>query len=189
MEVVRFIFDTILLGIEHILIGIDHILFVISLILIWVSWKHVFRVITAFTIWHSLSLILGWLHIISLPSAVVESIIALSIIYVVISSLVFKKTESNVYIVLIFWVFHGLWFASVFWDLGFSTYWFWTLFLALICFNIWVEIGQALIIALVSPIIIFLKKYHNLNMYCTYLTGTIITLLASYWFIQRAFNL
>ena len=189
-------------GVKHIWDGIDHILFLLSLLLpsvlifrnnAWspsaqfrdVFWD-VFRVVTSFTVAHSITLSLAALSVISLPSRLVESAIALSVLLAALNNLwpvVFARRWA---VAFGFGLIHGFGFASVLRDLGLPQG---ALLLALVGFNLGVEIGQ---LAIVSA---FLPAAHVLRGTWLYrrllFTGgsAAIALVAAIWLIERAFDL
>ena len=189
-------------GILHIWIGIDHILFLIVLLLpavllrkdgVWqpvdsfrAALWNVLRIVTVFTIAHSITLSLAALDFVQLPSRLVESTIALSIILVGINVLFPKVREGALWIIFFFGLFHGLGFASVMGDLPFRML---DLIWVVLGFNVGVELGQIAIVAAVFPMIFWLRK----NRFYTPVIlkgGTIaLCVVASYWFVERAFAL
>jgi hydrogenase/urease accessory protein HupE len=142
-EIVR---EYLWLGYTHILPkGLDHILFVIGLFLLSPRLKTLVLQVTAFTIAHSITLGLSMYGIVSLPSRVVEPLIALSIAYVAIENLLTRELKPwRVALVFMFGLLHGLGFAGVLRELGLPRAEFLT---ALLTFNAGVELGQLTIIA------------------------------------------
>lgn len=145
-----FLIQFIRVGIEHILSWIDHILFLVTLIICLPKMRRIFILITTFTIAHSITIILGWLQLVSIPSVITESMILISIMIMAIYAM-FQKigTEKSVFIetilIFILWLFHGLWFAGFFRGvLDVSE----NIFFPIFSFNIWVELGQTLILVL-----------------------------------------
>lgn len=137
-----------LLGVEHILGGIDHLLFVIGLLFLVGFRRHLVWTITAFTAAHSLTLAssaLGWL---TLPSAPVEASIALSIVLVAVEALNQRDTLARRWPALVAFLFglvHGLGFAGALKEIGLPEN---HLFVALLTFNVGVELGQLMTVAL-----------------------------------------
>ena len=146
------------LGYTHILPkGLDHILFVLGILLLSPRWKTMLLQVTAFTVAHSITLGLSIYGIVSLPSRIVEPLIALSIAYVAIENLVTRELKPwRLALVFMFGLLHGLGFAGVLTELGLPRDEFLT---ALLTFNLGVEGGQVTVIALawlaVGP---FMKK-------------------------------
>ena len=151
------------LGYTHILPkGGDHILFVIGIFLLSPRWKTMLLQVTAFTIAHSITLALSIYGIVSLPSSVVEPLIALSIAYVAIENLFTRELKPwRLALVFMFGLLHGLGFAGVLRDLGLPREEFLT---ALLTFNLGVEAGQLTVIAAALVAVLpFMKKgwYHH----------------------------
>jgi hypothetical protein len=141
------------LGVEHILTGYDHLLFLLVLVLggggVWSAIK----IITAFTIAHSVTLALAVLGIVTLPDALVEAVIALSIAYVAAENLLAKQAIAHRWAVsLAFGLVHGFGFAAVLRELGLPPD---HVALSLGAFNLGVEVGQA---AVALPLVVLLAR-------------------------------
>ncbi len=189
-------------GMLHIWLGIDHVLFLLSLILPTVlfrqneQWQSVDRfsraflnllsIITVFTVAHSVSLLLAALDIVAVNSRFVESMIALSIVLVALNNVFVKVQRGALWIILFLGLFHGLGFASVLGNLPFRMV---DLVKMVLLFNIGIELGQIVIVALVYPI---LFKCRSNPLYVpVFLKGgsMLLVVVASIWFFQRAFGL
>lgn len=135
-------------GFEHIVPkGLDHILFVLGLFFFSLRLGPLLWQVTAFTLAHTVTLALATLKIVSIPASVVEPLIAASIVYVAVENILGSKAQvgwSRIAIVFGFGLLHGLGFASVLSDVGLPEG---RLFVALIGFNIGVELGQLAVIA------------------------------------------
>jgi hypothetical protein len=145
---------------------------------------YVVKIITFFTIAHTITLSLAALNIVVLPSRFVESIIALSIALAALHNIrpVFK--HSDWVIVFGFGLFHGFGFASVLGDIGLSGEF---MTLSLLGFNLGVEVGQVLIISLIFPVLYLIRKmkiYPGLLVY----GSVLLIFIAMYWFVERAFE-
>jgi len=138
--------DYVVLGFEHILPkGLDHILFVLGIFLLSLSWRPLLLQVTAFTIAHTITLALSLYGVIALSPAIVEPLIALSIVYVAIENVLTKELKPwRVWVVFAFGLLHGMGFAGVLTELGLPEGEFVT---ALIAFNVGVELGQLAVIA------------------------------------------
>lgn len=190
-------------GFEHIFPkGIDHILFILGLFLFSYAIKPLLSQVTMFTIAHTITLGLAMNGVISLPSYIVEPLIALSIVYVgvenIVANLYAKPIRtSRLFLVFGFGLLHGLGFASMLGDFGMPDDAFTT---ALISFNVGVELGQLTIIIvafLMLGVFWFLlgliEKRRNqiINKKAYYKkfiaipASVIIALIAFYWFIER----
>ena len=189
-------------GVWHIWIGYDHILFLLSLLLPAVllrrnnqwepaptlggSFKEVLKVVTAFTLAHSITLSLAAMGIISLPSRLVESVIAASVVLAALNNLRGTIEGKRWVMAFVFGLIHGFGFASVLADLGLPKE---ALVVALIGFNAGVEVGQLSIVAVFLPVAFVLRKtrFYRVGV----LTGgsLIVAALASWWLVQRLFDL
>lgn len=188
-------------GVWHIWIGFDHILFLLSLLLpaalVWADrrWRaaeglrgpavEVVKVVTAFTVAHSITLSLAALGVVSLPSRWVESAIAASVVLAALNN-IWPVFQGNRWVVAFgFGLIHGFGFASVLADLGLPQA---TLVLALVGFNVGVELGQLAIVAVFLPIAFGLRRtwfYRRL----VFVGGSgAIAGLAAVWLVERAFD-
>lgn len=142
-------------GIEHILAGFDHLLFVLGLLLIVRNRWMLLKAVTAFTVAHSITLATAMLAKVSLPGALVETLIALSILFLGLEVLRARRGASSLTIrhpwavAFFFGLFHGMGFASGLAALGFASD---DLLAALVFFNVGVEVGQLAFIAVVLVI-------------------------------------
>lgn len=171
-------------GVEHIFLGYDHILFLLGVILLGGKFKNLVKLVTAFTIAHSLTLILSALQIIVLPPRFIESLIALSIVYIAVENFFVKNSEQRWMITFIFGLIHGFGFASVLTELGLPQK---GLVASLLSFNIGVEIGQIIIVGLLFPIILFGLRPRWQKIF-VYGVSSIILVFGLLWFVERAFN-
>jgi HupE / UreJ protein len=194
-------FDYLREGIWHIWIGFDHILFLVSLLLPSVlilkrrTWRpaerfrdtfwDVLKVVTSFTIAHSITLSLAALSVISLPSRLVESTIALSVVLAALNNLWPLVAERRWAVAFAFGLIHGFGFASVLADLGLPQG---TLLLALVGFNLGVEVGQLAIVCAFLPLAYALRGTRFYR-YVVFAGGSAaIALLALVWLAERALN-
>ena len=175
------------LGIQHIIpYGTDHILFVVGLCLLNNKIKTMLWQATAFTVAHSITLALSMKNVIVAPPAVVEPIIALSILFIAAENLLTTELKPwRIALVFAFGLIHGLGFASALNEIGLPRNNFLTSILA---FNIGVEIGQVVIISSVFLLIILpLSKRIWYRKRVVFPLSIIIGLIALYWTIQRVF--
>jgi len=139
----------VLLGIEHILTGWDHLLFLLGLLLCGGGWLTLAKIITAFTLAHSVTLALAVLDIVTLPDRLVEAVIALSIAFVAAENIFTRPVASRRWMVsFAFGLVHGFGFSSALRELGLPAK---GLLLSLFGFNLGVEIGQGLVVAVAMP--------------------------------------
>jgi hydrogenase/urease accessory protein HupE len=144
------------LGVEHILIGFDHLLFLLALVLRGGNAWSLLKIVTAFTIAHSITLALAALNIIVLPSRLVEGAIALSIAYVAAENLFAKRPASHRWAVsFVFGLVHGVGFSSVLREIGLPQD---GLVWALLGFNLGVEAGQAIAVLATLPLLLYLRR-------------------------------
>jgi hydrogenase/urease accessory protein HupE len=177
------------LGVEHILAGLDHLFFVILMVLLISGWRRVAWTITAFTLAHSITLIGSTMNFVSLPQQPVEAVIALSIMFLaseIIQSNPNKKriSESQPWLIaFIFGLLHGFGFAGALAEIGLPNG---EIPLALLCFNVGVELGQLAVVALVLLVISLFNRFApsrllSFKLICSYLVG----ITATYWFLER----
>ena len=182
--------DYVLEGVEHIFTGYDHIAFLLGLLLIAVlaptlrgSLRAVAATVTAFTAAHSLTLILAALNVVRLPSRVVESAIAASIVFVAVENLIRRAPSTRWPLVFAFGLVHGLGFASLLAPLlpprG--------VIVPLLLFNLGVELGQLAIVLAVVPLLYASARRDPARYRRTVLVGgsVIIGLLGLVWLIER----
>jgi len=145
-----------LLGVHHILTGYDHLLFLLALLLGGGSLVSLFSIITAFTLAHSATLALAALHLVVLPDRLVESMIAASITWVALENLLPVRLASRRWLVsFLFGLVHGFGFASALGPLELPPR---RLAGALFAFNLGVEAGQAAVIAVVLPALVWVRN-------------------------------
>lgn len=189
-------------GVWHIWIGIDHVLFLLSLLLpavlvygarAWapaprfapVFWD-VFRIVTAFTVAHSITLSVAALGLVALPSRLVESVIALSVVLAALNNLRPVVLARRWAVAFGFGLVHGFGFASVLADLGLPRD---ALVVSLVGFNLGVEAGQLAIVAVFLPAA-FLARRHWAYRRLAFAGGSAaIALVAMAWMAERVFDL
>lgn len=173
------------LGYKHILPdGFDHILFVAGLCLLSTNIRTLLWQATAFTVAHTLTLILSMKNIIVVPPAIVEPIIALSIAFIAIENIVMTELKPwRVLVVFAFGLVHGMGFASALNELGLPRNAFYT---SLISFNVGVELGQAtIILGMYFSLIYWFGHKPWYRRYIVYPLSGLIALVAIYWTIVR----
>lgn len=190
-------------GIWHIWIGIDHILFLVALILPAVlrrngdqQWEpvssfrpalmQIIKIVTLFTVAHSITLCLAALQIVSLPGRLVESVIAVSVLAAAINNLFPLFRDWNWIIIFIFGLFHGLGFASVLGDLIVTQGSLWS---TLVGFNVGVEIGQVAVILALFPVLFAARQLHAYRWAALQAGSVVIALIAGLWSIERILGL
>ena len=175
------------LGYHHILPdGFDHILFVVGLTLLSTRMGVLLWQATAFTVAHTITLMLSMKGIIVVPPSIVEPIIALSIAFIAIENLVMTELKPwRVVIVFGFGLVHGMGFASALNELGLPRNAFYT---SLLSFNIGVELGQITVIAVMYFGLIYWfgdKVWYRRRV--VYPLSILIAVIALYWTVTRLF--
>ena len=183
-------------GVWHIWIGIDHILFLTCLILPAVfqrrtqRWaaaeslrdvtREVFEIVTAFTLAHSITLVISAIGLVTLPSRVVETAIALSVVAAALNNLL-RTVDARWAVAFALGLLHGFGFSSVLVDLGLPSH---ELIVTLLGFNLGVELGQAAIVVALVPVLYAIRATRG---YQILLWGgsASVAVLASLWTYQR----
>ncbi len=173
------------LGIEHIFIGIDHILFLLGLLVLGGRFWELVKIVTSFTVAHSITLILAALGWVALPTALVESAIALSIAYVAAENFVVKSIDRRWLLTGFFGLVHGFGFANVLQELGLPSR---GLVSSLLAFNLGVELGQVVIVAMFLPVLWLISRSAYRTVF-VWTASAIIFIFGVTWFLERAFNL
>jgi hydrogenase/urease accessory protein HupE len=173
--------DFVRMGILHIFTGYDHIAFLLGVVLIGGSFRTILKVVTSFTLAHSITLALAALNIVVLPSRLVESGIALSIMYIALENLFFKKFDRRWIVTFFFGLVHGFGFASALQEVHLSGALLGT---ALFSFNLGVEIGQVCIVGILLPVLFYMGRL-SFSQTLVKVSSFIIFLLGSFWLWQR----
>jgi hydrogenase/urease accessory protein HupE len=143
------------LGVEHILTGYDHLLFLLALLLRGGRLLSLLKIITAFTVAHSITLALAVLGVVTIPGRIIEPAIAASIVWVALENLLRRDAPSQRWLVsFVFGLVHGFGFASAIEPLALPPS---RLALALLGFNLGVEAGQALVVVLLLPLLLWMR--------------------------------
>jgi len=183
-------FRFITMGFEHILEGIDHLLFLFCLVIPLRSMRALIPVVTSFTVAHSITLIGSAFGI--APSALwfpplIETLIALSIVYMAFENIVGARLEHRWIVTFAFGLVHGFGFSFLFSDtLQFAGG---HLFSSLLAFNIGVELGQLFILILVIPVLNLLFKYFVKERIGAILLSALLAHSAWHWMLERGTTL
>lgn len=176
------------LGVEHILLGIDHLLFVLALIIITKGKWRILKTITAFTLAHSITLSLAALGYVDFPTAPVEAVIALSIVFLaveIVKNLNGQQTLTSQkpwLVAFTFGLLHGFGFAGALSDIGLPQQdipW------ALAFFNIGVELGQIAFVMVVLLVVKLLSYKQNWPLFVKKVPAYAIGSVAAFWMIER----
>ncbi len=185
-------------GIWHIWLGFDHVVFLLTLLLpavmmpagrSWIpteSFKgalwSVTKIVTVFTLSHSVTLTLAGLGILQLPSTLVEAVIAASIIIVALMNLAPSAHRYMLWVVFVFGLFHGFGFANVLAPLALDPT---RQVIGLAAFNIGVELGQLAIVLVAFPVLWLVRKW-RIYPFMAFKVGTVVlVILAGSWFLER----
>lgn len=187
------------IGVWHIWSGIDHLLFLLSLLLPAVlkrrntQWEavplaksaliNILKVVTAFTLAHSITLSLAAFDVVRLPSRLTESVIAASIIVAALNNIFPKVTEARWRIAFAFGLLHGFGFASVLADMGLPPG---ARVLSLVSFNLGVELGQLAVVLAVMPLAYAVRATAFYRRTVMQWGSSAIAALALVWLVQRA---
>jgi hypothetical protein len=188
-------------GLRHIAEGTDHLLFLLVLLLPapllacgarWVhsvgvraSLLHILRIVTAFTVGHSLTLALSAFGLVTLPSRPVEALIAVSILVSAIHALrpLFPGREAT--IAALFGLIHGLAFASALTVLGFSG---WYRLVSLLGFNLGIETMQLAVVTAILPSLLLLSRTRSYSIF-RIIGASLATIASLSWIAERVFNI
>lgn len=186
------------LGVEHILFGFDHLLFVLALVILVKTWSRVAITVTAFTIAHSITLAAATLGFVNVPGPPVEAAIALSIMLISVEILNARGGKQSLtarlpwLVAFSFGLLHGFGFAGALAEVGLPQH---AIPIALLFFNVGVEIGQLIFVAAVLSLTSLLRyvasqvlkpariqrTFDRLDVTAAYTIGT----TAAYWLVER----
>lgn len=172
------------LGVEHILTGYDHLLFLAALLLGGGGALALLKIVTAFTVAHSITLALAVVGLATIPDRVVEPVIAASIAWVAVENVWLRRALSRRWLVsFAFGLVHGFGFASALTPLALPP---WNLALALVGFNVGVEAGQAAMIAVALPFGVWMRR-RAWEPRLSRAVSLLLALVGLVWFVQRLF--
>ena len=170
-------------GVEHIVLGWDHVVFLVILLLGAGTLRDVAKLATVFTVAHSTTLALALLGVVDVPGAIVEPLIAASIVYVAAAQVLGYEDPYKLYIVFGFGLLHGLGFAGAVTFPGGTP-----MVRALIGFNLGIELGQAMIIAVVFPLLLWSRRY-QWSQFAYAAAGSAAAAIGLFWLSQRVLGL
>jgi hypothetical protein len=188
-------------GVWHIWIGFDHILFLLALLLPAVLYREsnrwlavarfreafwdVFKIVTSFTVAHSITLSLAALEVVTIPSRIAESAIAVSVLLAALNNLYPVVTGRRWLVAFLFGLVHGFGFASALSGLGLPPD---SLVVALLGFNLGVEVGQLAIVGLFIPIAYRWRQTLFYQRFTLQAGSLLIAMLALLWLVERVFD-
>jgi hypothetical protein len=171
------------LGVEHIFTGYDHLAFLVGLLIATGSFTSLVKIVTSFTVAHSITLALATFDAVVMPTRLTESLIALSIAYVAAENLLRSQAIERYRITFLFGLVHGFGFSTILREMQLPRR---NLALSLFSFNAGVEIGQLAFVAVVFPAMLYLAS----SAWQTAVRSAVslsVVCLSVYWFVQRAF--
>lgn len=173
------------LGVEHILTGYDHLLFLFALLAVTHNFWPALKIITFFTVAHSITLALAGLDLFELPSTIVEPLIAVTIVYVGVENMIRgEKVSGRHWLTFGFGLIHGFGFAGVLKEMEISTGNSGIL-LPLFSFNLGIESGQIAVTALVLPLIWWINNNSPHALRILNACSATVALMGGYWFLER----
>jgi hydrogenase/urease accessory protein HupE len=176
------------MGIKHILTGYDHLLFLFALLIGCKRISSVVKVITAFTVAHSISLALATLGWVQIPSRFIEPLIAATIVYVGIENLVRRQAVSHRALLTFgFGLVHGFGFAGALREMGVGSNGG-AVALPLLAYNSGVEIGQMMVAGVILPLLWRFKDRPQFTLRWAPVCSALVVLAGGFWFIQRVWT-
>jgi hydrogenase/urease accessory protein HupE len=173
------------MGVKHIWTGYDHLLFLFGLLIVTRNFSSSIKIITCFTIAHSITLAVSTLSLVHISSRVVEPLIAASIVYVGIENLLRGDDPKGRWLLTFaFGLVHGFGFASVLRELGVGSDGK-SIVVPLVSFNLGVELGQVVVAGLFLPVIWKLRTWPVFVRRWVPAGSVVVALLGTYWFMQR----
>jgi hypothetical protein len=174
--------DFVRLGVEHILTGYDHLLFLLALTAVARGFWSVVRIVTAFTLAHSVTLALATFGFVRIPDRIVEPLIAATIVWVALENLFAASPDRQRWM----WSFgfglvHGLGFASALGELDLKGA---ALVRGLVGFNVGVEIGQLIFVVIALPVLAMLSRGRGAQL-TPRLTSLVAAAFGTFWLIER----
>jgi hydrogenase/urease accessory protein HupE len=186
-ETVRSFTNFLSLGVKHILTGYDHLLFLFGLLVVARGFFSALNIITSFTIAHSITLAVATLHVVQIPSRIVEPLIAASIVFVGVENLLRGEIPKSRRLVAFgFGLIHGFGFASALREAGIGSG-AGGIVLPLFSFNLGVELGQVMVAAAALPIIWKLREKPMFIARWAPACSTAVVLLGSFWLVERVY--
>jgi hydrogenase/urease accessory protein HupE len=177
--------DFLVMGVKHIWTGYDHLLFLFGLLIVTKNFGSSVKIITCFTIAHSITLAVATLSLVQISSRIVEPLIAASIVYVGVENLFRGDDPKGRWLLTFaFGLIHGFGFASVLKELGVGSNGA-GIAVPLVSFNLGVEVGQIAIAALVLPLIWKLRTRPVFVARWVPTCSIVVAALGAFWFVQR----
>ena len=173
------------LGIEHILTGYDHLVFLLGLLIAGATFKAAAKIITSFTVAHSITLALATLGVVRIPPSIVEPLIAVSIVYVGIENIFRREMGRRWLLTFCFGLVHGFGFASVLHELGIGSGGLAGAAMPLLSFNLGVELGQVVIAGAALPLIWKLRNRPSFVARFVPVCSVLVAVAGAFWLVER----
>ncbi|WP_208719155.1 HupE/UreJ family protein [Corallococcus sicarius] len=177
--------DWVGLGLRHILEGADHLLFLLAVLLVGGSFRRMLVLVTSFTLAHSLTLgltALGWVTLDARGTRWAEAAIAASILYMALENLLLRQHRHRAGLTFLFGLVHGLGFAGALREHGLGD----AVVPGLVGFNLGVELGQAVVIAFLVPVLRILQRRPRLHSRVMRVSSIGLAGMGFYWMVARA---
>ncbi|WP_373048461.1 HupE/UreJ family protein [Vulgatibacter sp.] len=170
------------LGVEHIFTGFDHLLFLAGLLLVATGMREVVKLVTSFTVAHSITLGASVLGVVELSSGVVEPLIAASIVVVAVENVVRRSHRGRVGLTFLFGLVHGFGFAGLLRELGLGQG---SVAATLAGFNLGVEAGQLAVVLAVAPLLLLSRRQPWYARTAVPGFSAVIGFFGAYWLVER----
>jgi hydrogenase/urease accessory protein HupE len=174
--------EVFVLGLEHIVFGFDHLVFLFGLLLVGGHWRGLVAVVTAFTVAHSVTLGLAATGVFVPPGALIEAGIAASIVYVGVENFFVQDADRRWRLTLPFGLIHGFGFAGALAEIGLEGD---NLVSTLLAFNLGVETGQLVLVALALPVLMWARRSPTFVQRVVPALNAVVIALGVYWFVDR----
>lgn len=174
----------VVLGVEHIWTGFDHLAFLLALLLVATSVRQMLGIVTGFTLAHSVTLSLAALGLITPSAAVVEPAIALTIAYAGLENLWKPSATRRFVVTAVLGLIHGFGFAGMLAELGLPRD---NLLAALLAFNGGVELGQAAVVVVTLPALLWVSRRPAWSARVVPALSVAVALMGVLWFVERVF--
>lgn len=179
--------DFLLLGMHHIFIGFDHIAFLLALLLGATRMGEMVKIVTSFTVAHSLTLLLAAKDVVRLPAQLTEALIAASIVYVAVENYLVKDAKHRWVLTFGFGLVHGLGFSEVLREYLSGAG---NLLVPVVAFNAGVELGQIAILLVAFPLLALVRRSGEKRARAVAWAGSAVVLLFGLgWLVERVFSL
>jgi hypothetical protein len=169
-------------GVLHIFTGYDHVLFIITLLFGVTSWRRLAAIVTSFTVAHSITLALATLGLVTVPAAIIEPLIAVTVLFVAVDAVLRPQASARLAVTFVFGLVHGFGLSNVLRALGLSGR---QLLPALLGFNLGVELGQLAIVTPLFPLVLLLRARQPVYGRARNVLCGGVAVVAVFWIVTR----